>query len=550
MRALLNNRGLPLPFPADMPVHASPLHRPLASMMRLGLVLALCGLTGAPALAATPAATATATEASAAQALQQARQQGPLALRQFLLAMPKGADLHMHLTGAVYAESFMAQAAGDQLCVDSAKLMLVDPQADAKPACATPNVDADQALHNQNLYDAMIDAMSMRAFVPTPGHNGHDQFFATFDHAHALTFSSKHAGDWIAEVTERAAAQNEQYLELMYTPPFAHAAALAHRLGWQDDFAAMRRQLLANGLKDELPADREVIAQALAQRAQSQHCDDSHAAAPGCAVQVRMLYQVLRGAAPEQVFAQTLLGFEVASSDPNWVGINFVMAEDGYLSMRDYSLQMRMLDYLHQQYPKVHISLHAGELAPGLVPPEGLRFHIRQAVELGHAERIGHGVDVMYEDQPQQLLKEMAARHTLVEINLTSNDVILGIKGQDHPLPFYLRYGVPVALSTDDEGVSRIDLTHEYVRAVQEFNLDYPTLKQMVRNSLTYSFLPGASLWSNDGQLAASCTGQALGANRPGAACQSFLRGSAKATAQWELEHRFDVFEAAPPALN
>ena len=74
------------------------------------------------------------------------------------------------------------------------------------------------------------------------------------------------------------------------------------------------------------------------------------------------------------------------------------MPEDGFISMRDYTLQMKMLDYLHSVYPKVHITLHAGELAPGLVPPEGLRFHIRQAVELGHAERIGHGVDVMYED--------------------------------------------------------------------------------------------------------------------------------------------------------
>ncbi len=46
----------------------------------------------------------------------------------------------------------------------------------------------------------------------------------------------------------------------------------------------------------------------------------------------------------------------------------------------------------------------------GLVPPEGLRFHIRQAVELGYAQRIGHGVDVMYEDDAPALLKEMAAK--------------------------------------------------------------------------------------------------------------------------------------------
>src|SRR5580658_682584 len=93
----------------------------------------------------------------------------------------------------------------------------------------------------------------------------------------------------------------------------------------------------------------------------------------------------VRGAPPEVVFAQTLLGFEtveasMASHDDTWVGINFVQPEDGFLSMRDYSLQMKMLDYLHAIYPKVHISLHAGEVAPGLVPPEGLRFHIRQAV--------------------------------------------------------------------------------------------------------------------------------------------------------------------------
>ena len=179
---------------------------------------------------------------------------------------------------------------------------------------------------------------------------------------------------------------------------------------------------------------------------------------------MRYIYQVLREAPPEQVFAQTLLGFETVQAsmdahEPSWVGINFVLPEDGFISMRDYTLQMKMLEYLHSVYPKVHISLHAGELAPGLVPPEGLRFHIRQAVELGHAERIGHGVDVMYEDDAAGLLKEMAQKHVMVEINLSSNEGILGVKGAEHPFPLYRAAHVPVALSTDDEGVSRIDIT-------------------------------------------------------------------------------------------
>ena len=118
-----------------------------------------------------------------------------------------------------------------------------------------------------------------------------------------------------------------------------------------------------------------------------------------CTVQTHWLYQVLRGFPPQQVFAQTLLGFELATAHPEQVvGLNFVRAEDRRDAMAEYHTEMLMLDYLHSVYPRVHISLHAGELAPGLVPPEGLRFHIREAVELGHAERIGHGVDVLYEN--------------------------------------------------------------------------------------------------------------------------------------------------------
>jgi len=208
---------------------------------------------------------------------------------------------------------------------------------------------------------------------------------------------------------------------------------------------------------------------------------------------------------------------------------------------------MRMVGFLHEQYPKVHISLHAGELAPGLVPYEGLCCHIRLAVGQAHAERIGHGVDVMYEERPHELLKEMAAKHVMVEISLTSNDLILGISGKDHPLPMYRWFGVPVALATDDEGVSRINLTNEYFRATQTYGLKYADLKTMVRTSIEHSFLPGESLWRDFDSFkatVAACSGSALGTEKPAASCASFLESSAKARQQWELERRFHVFEA------
>ncbi len=160
----------------------------------------------------------------------------------------------------------------------------------------------------------------------------------------------------------------------------------------------------------------------------------------------------------------------------------------------------------------------------GLVPPEGLRFHIRESVERGHAERIGHGVSVMNEDQPLDLLRQMARQKILVEICLTSNDLILGVWGDAHPLPIYLKYGVPVALATDDEGVSRSDMTHEYLRAVQTYDfLGYKELKRMARMSLEHSFLPGSSLWIDDSRLVAACANDRAGAQKISAACRKFL---------------------------
>jgi len=133
-----------------------------------------------------------------------------------------------------------------------------------------------------------------------------------------------------------------------------------------------------------------------------------------------------------------------------------------------------------------------------------------------------------------------------VEICLTSNDVILGVRGSRHPFPEYLTAGVPVTLATDDEGVSRIDLTNEYLRAAETYGLGYRQLKQLSRNSLTYSFLPGDSLWrsSTDAQPVTACTG-ARPDQLPPPACQSFLNASEKARTQWELERAFHAFEAA-----
>jgi adenosine deaminase len=494
--------------------------------------------------------------------------QSPLQLAALLARMPKGADLHMHLSGAIYAETFLKDAAADGLCVNLVTLSFSKPAATTRslppqPVCGEANVRADSVFKDQHLYDVLVDSFSMRSFVPSAVTSGHDQFFATFNRFGGLNKS--HAGEWLDEVATRAAAQNEQYLEIMQTPTFSDAARLGYSIGWptiptdpatnptgdatREDLAHLREALLADGLRGEVAVDRKELDDALDARNRIEHCGQPDATT-ACSVKIRFLGQVLRAFPPEQVFAQTLLYFELAAADPQVVGINFVQPEDAYMSMSEYHRQMLMLDYLHSVYPRVHIALHAGELAPGLDPPDGLHFHIREAVELGHAERIGHGVDVMYENDPQSLLKEMAARHVMVEINLTSNDVILGIDARHHPLPEYRAAGVPVALSTDDEGVSRITLTHEYNRAALDFNLTYLDLKNMARTSVEHSFLPGASLWQQPDVFTrpnSACAAQPLGATSPTPRCRSFLQSSEKAAQQWELEHRYQVFESSLP---
>jgi len=505
--------------------------------------------TPAPAPAPVSRSAMTPSEKRATLSIESVRS-SPLELRNLLLKMPKGSDLHNHLYGAIYAETWIRNAAEDNMCLDRSAIRgtsnVYSGAEGNPPACPAGKVPASDAFKDQHLYDNLVDAFSIRAFVPTPGTTGHDHFFNAF--AQFGGISEKHLGEWLAEVATRADRQNVQYIELMHTPPFARTAKAGYEIGWKDDLAQFREALLAkDAVKSDVATAKQQLDEAESDRAKREHCGQPDASS-ACRLQMRYLCQILRGFPKEQVFAHTILCFEIASADPRYVGINMVMPEDGYHSMNDYAQQMRMVGFLHKLYPKVHVTLHAGEIAPPMVTYEGLCCHIRLAVEEAGAERIGHGVDVMYEQRPQELLKEMAARHVMVEINLSSNDVILGVSGQDHPFPVYRKFGVPVSFSTDDEGVSRIDMTHEYVRAVETYHLKYPDLKQMVRTGMEHIFLPGPSLWAAPDQFTVAvpaCVQEKIGSDRPTASCARFLKSSERARQQWQLKRRFIEFESA-----
>jgi hypothetical protein len=472
----------------------------------------------------------TSPEKKTARYMESVRNQ-PSLLEEFLRRMPKGGDLHNHLSGAVYAESFIRWAVQDGLCVDTSTATLVSPPCD--PAKDRP--PASSAYRDTGLYSSLLDAFSMRGWMPAR-ESGHDHFFATFGKFGAAT--NGHTADMLVEVRSRYANENIQYVELMFNPDGGQAARLGASLGWNDDLGLLRQKLLDGGLLPIVAEARQGLDKIEAAERQQMHCGMPQAD-PGCRVEARYLYQVARGLSKEMVFAQILAGFEMASRDPRVVGLNLVMAEDWYVPIHDFSLHMQMLDYLQKIYPKVHITLHAGELTRQLAAPEDM-FHIRASIERGHAQRIGHGVDVMLEPDATGLLREMAAKKILVEICLTSNDVILGVSGNRHPLPVYMRFGVPVALATDDAGVSRIDIMNEYWRAAETYHLSYATLKKLARASLTYSFLPGESLWSYQG---GACAMGRPGPAKPSSSCTHLLETSEKARAEADLEAAFVRFE-------
>ncbi|MDA0657073.1 MAG: adenosine deaminase [Proteobacteria bacterium] len=477
-------------------------------------------------------------------------------LSAFLRAMPKGGDLHSHMVGSAYAEEYIEWGIKEKMCVELSSKKILPPPCDenvGKPLLK-------KAAKNLGIYASLVDAFSTRNYQLGMA-SGRTQFFTSFSRFDAVTETENGPAYNLASATRRAADQNILYLELMFSDGMRAARKIGEKTPWTDNAAGLRETLLKAGIAELAQKTRANYDKMEKNAAKMLDCPaaakttrmpggHTRAAKPRCGVTVRYIASLKRIVPKEQLFAELVHAFELVKTDPRIVGINLVGPEDAPITLRTYRKQMELIGALKKIMPDVPVSLHAGELKLGMVPPRHLRSHIRDAVEIAKAQRIGHGIDVMHEDRPYELLKRMAAVGVLVEINLTSNDIILGVKGRDHPLPTYLKHGVPVALSTDDEGVARINLSHEYTRAAQSYALTYGQIKSLSRNSLTHAFIDGKSLWRDalNAKPHLPCAAEPLGAERPSSACANFLAKNAKAALQWTLEGDYRAFEKAVKA--
>ena len=469
------------------------------------------------------------------------------ALATFLKAVPKGGDLHNHLTGAVYAETYLDWAKSDGDCVNQSTFGVV-----FSSQCSGTNVMVPTM---GTFYDDIVKAWSMKDFV-AGSESGHDHFFSTFGKYGAV--AGAHRDDTLGDVAARAADENEIYVETMFN--------LGKNLGtlaastWSGTVTAADLPTFYQQLVDsptfhtELMKDVQVVNQASQAYKQALGCGGASPPA-ACDVKVRFVAQVSRTGAKDTVFGQLVSAYEMAALTDGIVAANLSSPEDDSTSIANYDLHMAMLDFLYNQYTvtnlsPLHITLHAGELTPEFLPPgsNANTFHIRKAVEIGHAERIGHGLDILSESDPEGLMAEMHDKNVLVEVCLSSNTQILEVSGTNHPLGQYMQHQVAVALATDDQGVSRSSMAGEYQRAALDQALDYRQLKTMARDSLEHAFLPGRSLWTSvtDATPVAECVStDTMGiGDTPNDGCQAYLDTSERAQMQWRLEHNFRTFES------
>lgn len=474
----------------------------------------------------------------------------PPALSTFLTAVPKGGDLHNHLSGAVYAETYLDWARADGDCINTTTHAAVYSNQCGTGTQPTPS--------SGSFYDDIVRAWSMKDFV-AGAETGRDHFFATFGKFGAIAGARRY--DSIADVLIRAAAENQLYVETMFnlgTNVGSLAASIWSAPVTTADLQTFYDQLMANSqFTTRLQSDVAVVTSAHNGYRASLGCAGGDPPA-ACQVGVRFIAQVSRTGGNDQIFGQLVAAFEMASLTPQLVGVNLSSPEDDTRSLNNYELHMAMLGFLHARYTvtgrsPLHVTLHAGEIVPQYLPPGSNHntFHIRRAVEVAHAERIGHGVDVLSETDPEGLMTLMRDRGVLVEVCLSSNDQILEVSGAAHPLDEYLARGVPVALATDDQGVSRSSMAGEYARAALDQGLDYRELKTVARQSLEHAFLPGASLWTSvtPASPVADCavTDTMAVGDEPSTTCATFLAASERARMQWELERRFLAFERVQP---
>lgn len=407
-------------------------------------------------------------------------------LTAFFAAMPKGGDLHHHFSGSAWPDYLLVKAIREDYWVDLNSYTV------AKTASGKGTWKKFSAISDLNaVRTAILQHWSVKNYHPAEG-PAETIFFDSFGKFDAIMDAA--VPESLLELKQRAIAENLSYIETQFLRPvfpqqlpesdslntLLRKAAAAKDTGFLfRKFDTLIQLFDTGGAADTAAAFTEKISRLH----HNLRLDDA---------QFTIRYQqfVLRFMEPVELFKHLYVNFLVADKSPLIVGVNIVSPEHGEVSMQDYWLHMAMYNYMHRRFPAVKYAMHAGELTTGLVAPEELTWHIREAVRFAGAARIGHGVDIAWENNSRALLSYMKKQGVAVEINLSSNEFILGVKEDRHPISLYYQAGVPICISTDDAGILRTSITQQYILLAKRYPfIAYKTIRQFVYNSVEFAFI-------------------------------------------------------------
>lgn len=183
---------------------------------------------------------------------------------------------------------------------------------------------------------------------------------------------------------------------------------------------------------------------------------------------------------PDKLAAAFALVEEDDGDDDVLVGVDLVGPEELGPPIKFFPL---LID-LARRHPRVRMTLHAGE-------SDRSNLHVRDSILLG-ARRIGHGTNLFRDPTLSRDVLDtvslVRSRRVLIEVALTSNDLLVLPPRTLHPFIRYLREGLLVSLNTDDAGIFQTDLTREFTKAVTRGGLSWAQVRQLARNSLEYAF--------------------------------------------------------------
>ncbi|AEE54094.1 adenosine deaminase [Haliscomenobacter hydrossis] len=420
-------------------------------------------------------------------------------LTAFFQQMPKGGDLHHHYAGSVYAETFFDFVVNADYWVDTRTLELYDkleslqvPGGDIKKFSTIKAAGGLEELRYQLLRYWSIKDYN---FIDIASDKHFFDAFAHFDLA-----SKGVQTEGILEIKQRAKAENVQYIETMYKS-VKHGLNLDDLKPFSGKIDAFQTQRIADSLMVVFDSIyQKLLAKGIETRVleHNANIEKTHRELKLDDANFTMRFQnsVNRVLSDQlTLFSNMVAAFISADRSDLMVGVNIVAPEDNPVSMRNYWLHMQMFKWCKKQFPKVKFSMHAGELTLGLVKPEDLNWHINAAVREAGAYRIGHGVDIAHEAQVYDLLKLMRTQQVAVEINLSSNEFILNIKDDRHPILLYRSAKVPMVISTDDAGILRTNLTEQFVLLANRYkSISYVEIKQFIFNSIKFSFIEDEQL--------------------------------------------------------